>query len=384
MGRNRTNGLFKVGDIVKNMKIIDVIDIIYGTKGRTTKGYKYKCIKDCYEGTCTHDNLLKMKGCPVCSNKIIVCGINDIPTTHPWIVKYFIKGESEARKYTYGSGAKIPMKCPDCGYEKVVRINSLTYQKFGCPRCDDGISMPNKIMFNLLSDSGIEFKNEYSPEWANGKRYDFYVEKYNTIIEMNGQQHYIKTFNNKPLYKEIENDKYKESIAIKNGIKKYIQIDCRKSDFDFIEDSILNSDLCEVLNIKTVDWPVILEKSIKSKIVDVCEMWNSGTRMEDIMNKLKLSKSSVCRYLNVGNKLNMCNYCGKSEIAKAAIYVHGKPLEVLKNGISQGIFQSTQQASEYILKNFNVTVKRSSISRVCRGERKSHKGFTFKYIDENN
>ena len=45
------------------------------------------------------------------------------------------------------------------------------------------------------------------------------------------------------LEEEQENDELKKSLAIKNGIKDYLVIDCRESEMEFIKSNILKSQL---------------------------------------------------------------------------------------------------------------------------------------------
>lgn len=58
-----------------------------------------------------------------------------------------------------------------------------------------------------------------------------------------------------------------------------------------------------------------------------------------------------------------------------------KQVEVFKNGISLGIFESTKYISENSEKLFNIKFSSNSICRVCNGKRKHHKGYVFKYIE---
>ena len=44
--------------------------------------------------------ILNGKRCACCSNSVVVEGINDIPTTAPWMVDYFPGGYEEAKRYT--------------------------------------------------------------------------------------------------------------------------------------------------------------------------------------------------------------------------------------------------------------------------------------------
>ena len=60
---------------------------------------KCRCKIDEYEWEAQPSHLLRGSGCPVCSNKIIIHGINDVATTHPQYIKYF-KNADDAMKYS--------------------------------------------------------------------------------------------------------------------------------------------------------------------------------------------------------------------------------------------------------------------------------------------
>lgn len=78
--------------------------------------------------------ILRGVGCGVCSNRIIVAGINDVATTHPEYIKYF-KNKDDATKYAAGSDKYIDAICPDCGYEKRIGILTLIRYGFSCNEC---------------------------------------------------------------------------------------------------------------------------------------------------------------------------------------------------------------------------------------------------------
>ena len=65
-------------------------------------------------------NLLKGQGCACCSGDIVVKGINDIATTHPKMIQYFVNKE-DIYTHSYSSNEKILMKCPNCGYIKKLK-----------------------------------------------------------------------------------------------------------------------------------------------------------------------------------------------------------------------------------------------------------------------
>ena len=84
-------------------------------------------------------------GCPICAGVRIVPGINDIATTNPEVVRYF-KDPSEAKKYSKGCNVTTWFKCPDCGFEKKTMICYVVQRgSMCCPKCDDGVSYPNKF-----------------------------------------------------------------------------------------------------------------------------------------------------------------------------------------------------------------------------------------------
>ena len=64
------------------------------------------------------------------------------------------------------------------------------------------------------------FIPEWSPDWANEKKYDFYLPDRHIIVEVHGKQHYEGGFeraggNN--LESEQKNDQEKKKAAMQNG-----------------------------------------------------------------------------------------------------------------------------------------------------------------------
>lgn len=93
-----------------------------------------RCKIDRHEWEADPRKLLRGVGCGVCSNRIIVAGINDVATTHPEYVKYF-KNPEDAKKYAAGSDAHIDAVCSDCGYTKRIQICNLIKFGFACNEC---------------------------------------------------------------------------------------------------------------------------------------------------------------------------------------------------------------------------------------------------------
>lgn len=349
-----------------------------------------KCHYHQYE--VTPSNLLQGNGCPVCSGRIAKLGVNTIWDTDRWMCNLGVS-EVDAKRYSRCSNKKITVICPDCGKEKEMQIGNIyNYRSIKCP-CGDGKSYPEKFVLNLLEQLGVNFEIEYSPNWIENKRYDFYIPKFNMIIETHGGQHYNNGFEFKggrALVEEQSNDKYKKEVALSNEIKYYIELDCRESNLEWIKNSILNSKLAKIFDLSKVNWNKCAEFANKNMVKEVCDYWNKrkeGETTNDVAKVFKIARTSVINYLKKGNKLCWCSYNAKEEMKKIC-KINGKSgtkkVEVFKSGKSLGVFESCVELSRLSEKLFGVNLIMSNISNVCLGKRKSHKGFTFKYVEEDN
>ena len=186
MGKRKTHEEF-----VEEMKVINPDIEIIGEYITNRTPIKCICKKDGHEWSPIPTHLLKGGGCPVCANKVVVPGINDIPTTAPWMVKYFQGGYDEAKLYTCQSNKKIYPICPDCGRikNKPATINNIyRCHSIWCV-CGDSLSYPNKFAYAFLEQLQVSsLMHEYNPDWLKPYRYDNYFEykgkKY--ILEMDG------------------------------------------------------------------------------------------------------------------------------------------------------------------------------------------------------
>lgn len=101
-----------IDDDNRHIKILNRYIKFILSKNNQTSRYKFydcECLNCGFKniGVREHD-LLKGNGCPACGNipKIVVQGINDIPTTAPWMIPYFQGGYDEAKKYNKTSHKK--------------------------------------------------------------------------------------------------------------------------------------------------------------------------------------------------------------------------------------------------------------------------------------
>lgn len=374
--------LFNVGEIVNNKKVIKQIRVKQGNN--TSKGYKYICLADNYIGKATEVSFKNMK-CPVCTNAITMKGINDIATTNTEMIEYFVD-TNDAFKYTKSSGKAIKMHCLECGNEKMLNINTLYGSGFSCNKCGDGFSYPNKFMFNILDQLNINFESEYSPDWISPKRYDFYLINHKFIIEMDGAFHSNDNKMNGQTKEESEGiDNYKEKIANNYNIN-VIRIDSKISDLEYIKNKILDSRLSMIFDLSNINWIQCHEFALSNRVKEACELWNNGKTTIEISKYMKIANGTIVRYLTNGKMLNWCNYDKTwyyEETAKRTKELRSKKVEIFKDGNSLGVFNSGAELERKSIDMFGVKLASCKISMVCNSKRNSHKGYTFKYIDNN-
>lgn len=298
---------------------------------------------------------------------------NSFEKKYPKLMKYLV--DKEDGKLPKNSGKKVKVKCPDCKFEKDMTIDKLSYRGFSCSICSDGISIPEKFIGNVLLNLKINFKTQYAPKWSENKRYDFYIDDIKAIIETHGGQHYVQSNRGRSLQEEQENDKIKKDLASRNGIKKYIRIDCRESNFKWLKKNCVE-ELSSYFNLSNVDWCEIWDKCQNSLMKKICEVWNNKKESDTvatISNNLKLSIGTVSKYLKRGTLLKWCNYNSKKESQKGN----------RKGGISRGI--ETHQYTiecDFIRKYTSLSeaerqtkIKRSDIGDCCHGKRKTAGGY---------
>ena len=293
--RNMEYYRYNVGDVVN---------------GKTQRAYLCRCVVDGYTSVHSEDNLLKGKGCPVCGGTIIVKGINDINTVAPWLGD-LLENKDDGYELGVGCHTKRRFRCPHCGtLTKPIAIYNVFYNKhISCRKCGDGISMPEKIMYGLLEQLGVDFSYQKTFKWSDGKIYDFYIPTYNMIIETHGLQHYRQNLNgNWGTSEEIQqNDRFKKNNAINNGICSYVEIDCSKSDPLHLIDTY-KYNMSMYFDLSNIDFNQIILDSSKSFCIKAGDLWNSGSHdISFISSKLHLTKRTIKRYLKTLDVIGYLN-----------------------------------------------------------------------------
>lgn len=352
-------------EFVSEMKIKHPNIIILSKYKNDKTKVLVKCLIDNYEWYAVPNRLLRGIGCPCCSNRVVVKGINDLWTTHPEIAK-LLKNPEDGYKYTYGSNSIVEWECPECHTIKKNKIIEVVNKGISCNACSDNISYPNKLMFNILKNLKCNFESEFSPEWANKKRFDFLLllndKKY--IIEMDGGLgHGNNIYNNSKLTKEQtkEIDNIKDKLANEHGYI-VIRIDATKSDIDYIKNDIIKK-LSNIIDVKNINWKYCDFISQKSRMIEACNLYNTTNyTAKEIGKIIGCCDVTVYNYINRGIKLNLCKRKSK-----------GKKVLCITSEI---IFDSAEEAAKF----YNTNA--SAIRACCNGKTNHAKNLKFIYLSD--
>ena len=332
--------------VLKKTKIKHTKNNNSNTRNRSgmNKAYVVKCLKCGYVFT-IGENIINsglQKGyCKACNKNsaVAVKGHNDLWTTNPEIAK-LLSNKDEGYTHLKLSNDKTNWVCPDCGSIIKNRSFSQVYlHGLVCKNCCDGISYPEKIMRECLKQCKVNFEAHVIFNWSDNKEYDFYLPDFDIIIETHGIQHYEESFKrigDRTLEDEQSNDKYKADLAIKNGIKEYVIIDCRLSDFEYIYTNIESSILNTIIDFNSIDKNKLVKMSLSNYMMKTCDMWNSGiTDVKLLSNEIGLSEYTIRTYLKKCEELGLCEY------SKVCRSLKAKPVKCKTTG---EVFNATVDA----------------------------------------
>lgn len=372
-------------------------------KNADLKWYKYTCNKCGWtEGWIEESNLLGCytrngNGCSCCAGSVAVLGINTIWDTDRWMCDLGMS-EGDSKKYTKSTGKKIEVTCPDCGKKKKMIISSINRRKSISCTCGDGNSYISKYILSVLTQLQTGFDTEVKYDWnkyinplKNNKlsqaSVDFvlYIEKREIPLEADGGWH---RKDNKMSGQTKEHSEYIDKQRDDNCLKYLGEETIRISDEGDIRNNILNSKLNELFDLSKVNWEKCEEFALKNIVKEACEYKgdNPNLSTRDIGLLIDKDMSTIHKWLKKGTKLGWCNYDPKEEmrrISSGKTVWNKKKIEIFKEDVSFGIFESMTELERQSEELFGVKLLRNGISRVCSEKRKQYKGFIFKYVDNN-
>ena len=304
--------------------------------------------------------------------------------------------EKDAKTHTKCSGDKVFVICPECNKKKEIRIADMyIYKSIGCS-CGDGFSYGHKYVHSMLKQNNIDFQDNVIFDWCRFKdykkdkvksgEYDFVIDDIKTIIEVDGGFHRKDNSMNGQTKEESQYiDEMKDRLAEEHG---YEVIRIYYNDDFKIKDNLLKSDIAKIINLNNVDWEECERFALSNRVIEICKYWNDKKENEttaDLELIFKINKITIIEYLKKGTELGWCNYNGKEEQERNGRRNGERSGKVVAMYDLEGNFimkeSSTRKLKERCLKELSIDLERSSISAVCLGQRKTHKGYIFKYID---
>lgn len=384
--------VYEIGCIIKDnrrhLKIIDkqmrLTDRKNG-KNYHTKMYKLQCLKCGWNDFwMTESDIKRGRGCSCCTGHTVVSGVNSVADTHPWIVDYFIGGYEEASKYTKGTEKKIIFKCPYCNKKSQPFLisNIIKNHGFACS-CKQTISFPELMFKKLLDKLNIEYVYQLTRkhfDWVENYRYDFYLPKYDAIIEVHGIQHYKETlYVSRTLQEEQENDRKKEELARNNFINHYFVVDCSESFVDYIKNSILsNKMLCNLLNITNESFNdlQLYDDNIYN---NVCNLWNNTQEsINSIALKLGIDREKVKDILILSAENGDTNFSIELMNIRKSNIISQKSKPIYCSNLNI-FFKNVYICESLSFDIFGVKMPKSSIAYSIL-KNKPCKGYIFKYV----
>lgn len=351
-------------------------------------GARFKVLMHCnvcngnWEPKATH--VLSGHGCPFCGGRSLLVGFNDVWITAPEVAKMLVDPE-DGYKHTRNSSEKAYFQCPDCGDVSFKRISNVYYQGLCCQKCSDGISYPNKFVRAFLNQLPIcNLDYEYYPDWAKPYFYDDYFEydgkRY--LIEADGEQHYKDgVFFGKTLEERQQIDNTKTSLAIENGCI-LIRINCSESTMEYIKNSICNSILNNLFDLRNIDWNLCDATSHKNIIKEVSFAYENTTKdMQKLSKIFHLAENTICSYLKIGYKCGWCDYTVEQS-NRISRFKNMRPFVIIDDEESLTYyFNGTDEDLSVIGDLFNNTFLNKCIKNSCRTH-KPYKRVNFRYADE--
>lgn len=203
-------------------------DIIAGTK----KEYWWKCCKCNYEWKEKLNNRVKNKGCPVCNNRTIVKGVNDIFTKKPELENEWDFEKNVLNPYEFNpySRKKVFWVCKKGHKWKATIVDR--YRGTGCPKCNEErkISLPEKTLLFYIQRSIKNVVANYKDKTLDKFEIDIYLSDYKIGIEYDGIYGHSTSSG-------VKRDVKKNILCKENGIKliRVREFGCPKTDFAYKE-----------------------------------------------------------------------------------------------------------------------------------------------------
>ncbi|HFJ9467876.1 zinc-ribbon domain-containing protein [Bacillus cereus group sp. BfR-BA-01495] len=177
-------------------------------------------VKVWWLGPCKHEweatpsnRVRRNSGCPVCNNKVILIGFNDLVTTHKDLCAewdYEKNGDILPTNVVAGTHKKVWWLCEKGHSYKASISNRSKGNGTGCPDCDAErkSSFNEKVIFFYLKTLFDDIQENYHPDFLNKMELDIYIPSLSLAIEYDGEF----------FHKNASRDIKKNELCYKNDI----------------------------------------------------------------------------------------------------------------------------------------------------------------------
>lgn len=389
-----------------------------------TKKVWWKCHTCGYEWYAKISNRAILdRGCPCCSNHVVVKGINDLSTTHPDIAKDWHptkNGNLTAFDVSYGQGKKVWWMCSQ-GHEYKATINHRTgADGTKCPICYSGrqTSFAEQAFYYYLKQLYPDAINRFKADFLGKMELDIYIPSTHVAIEYDGEAWHKneKVDRERKKYQICKEHeiylirlKEKDYTGEKNADECFVFPDLyRAKKLDYIIPKLLNkldTKIVDVYN-RNNDWiknyDVNIERdrikilscfatqhkkdSFAEKYPEIAKEWHP-TRNESLTPYMFKPhsghkvwwKCSECGYeyeATIGHRTSGtgCIKCSTKRSAEK----RGRVVYMI-DPITNKVIRKFNTLSD-VKKELNINI--SNISTVCKGERPKAGGYVWKYEED--
>ena len=359
------NYAYDIGDVINN-------ELIVVSQTRDLSGHRAYELKSIIHPKAPYQivdefRLRKGQGCSYASGKRIYEGNSLYSIKH---IRPYLVDTEQAKEISPHHRESVLFKCPECNRKKLMKSGDLIRYGITCPTCSKGTSYPELFFMSYLEAKNIEYEYQVKFDNLEGRIFDFSItiDNKDYLVECNGLAHYDKQANSGVWDYEYtkQSDRDKEKYCNDNNIN-LIWLDCRKSDFSFIKQTIKNNNVLPDINNKDIgNMLKIIEKNRRYPVAEIIELYTKkGLSTIQIGEKFKLSHATI------GNILKRNNVKTRVNLKRVRCVNTGEE------------FESTVKASEWCGLKYGTT-----IGYVCNGGRNyagkhpiTGEKLTWEYVD---
>lgn len=199
-------------DFEKNDEIGLPFDKLTARSGRKAWWKCEKCGNSWFATIASQNDAIK-HGCPYCSGRNVLVGINDLESQFPDIAKewnYEKNGQITPNSISAKSSKKVWWRCEE-GHEWEATVANRTFNQSGCPRC-------NIESVNSFCEQAVYYYvKKVFPDAINGDHHietelDIFIPSLNTAIEYDGEPWHLSE-------KKKRLDEAKNTLCASSGIR---------------------------------------------------------------------------------------------------------------------------------------------------------------------